>query len=179
MLLIDFFDIFLRSWILETISGCCQSIKLESWGGADYYVHELLGSYGQVGMTNGKPSYGQINGIYFLYWLPIGEWTVWIYLGSRLSIKFHLSLISQFFLTFKNMFIYAHVGRIIHWQWVLSWGKICRWSCLPWTVWWYMGILVSMAWKMGRGLEIGGNMYRWWPNRGPGKKILVNFESGW
>ena len=63
---------------LSIIVGCCQSIKLESGGGADFYQHELLGSYGQVGMSHGKPAYGQINGRYYLYWLPIGVWTVTI-----------------------------------------------------------------------------------------------------
>lgn len=58
------------------LDNCCTPIKLTSGGGADFYQKELLGSYGLISQLNGKPVYGQINGKYYLYWLPIGVWTV-------------------------------------------------------------------------------------------------------
>ena len=56
--------------------SCCQTIKLDSGGMADFYHPELMGSYGRIAQLNGKPVYQQINGEYFLYWLSIGVWTV-------------------------------------------------------------------------------------------------------
>ena len=71
--------------------GCCQTLKLESWGGADYYQPQLLGSYGQISELNGKPVYRQIDGSHYLYWLSIGVWTVneklyYLHLNFKMSI---------------------------------------------------------------------------------------------
>ena len=85
--------------------GCCQTIKFENAGMADFYYPELMGSYGQISQLNGKPVYQQINGNAYLYWLSIGSWTVSFLNHIRLSYKS------------KKPIKY---GNIELWKWILT-----------------------------------------------------------
>jgi len=74
------------TFVKSTHGGCCQTIKFENAGMADFYYPELMGSYGQISLLNGKPVYQQINGNAYLYWLSIGSWTIGAEIGDNESL---------------------------------------------------------------------------------------------
>jgi len=76
----------LSSFANSTHGSCCQTIKFENANMADFYHHDLIGSYGQISQLNGKPVYQQINGHAYLYWLSIGSWTIGAEIGDQESL---------------------------------------------------------------------------------------------